>query len=118
MNEIVPSKSKVQIWQERITVQAQSGQSIRIFCEENRISHHTFQYWKRKFCDLKHKYSSGQFIALANKTHSIFSSPRIHLPNGVKIELGGSLESVVVNQFLQKLCGVGHPPKDGHSAKS
>jgi len=111
MSDITPTKSKAQIWQERIEEQIQSGLSIRAFCEARLISAHTFHYWKRR-----RERPGGRFMAITNFDST--SAPRIHLPNGVRIELGAGLESGAVSQFIRGLCGVGHPPKDGHGAKS
>lgn len=112
MSEIIPAKSKAQIWRERIEGQVRSGKSVRVFCEEHQLTQSTFFYWRKKFRD-----KPGRFIPVSRALPWASISPRIHLPNGVRIELGAGLESVAVNQFLRGLCGVGHPPKDGHRAK-
>jgi hypothetical protein len=106
MNEITSTKSKVQIWQEWIEAQVKSGQSIRAFCEEQHINCHTFHYWKGKFKDWKCRSLTNRFISIGREASLASILPRIHLPNGVRIELGASLESVSVGQFILKLCGV------------
>ena len=125
MGEIaaVSQKSKLRIWRERIEEQVHSGRSIRAFCEERHINYRTFYYWKRKLADLGQERSGGRFIALTGGFHSGGIHPtsgfsRIHLPNGVKIELGAGLESSSVNRLILSLCGVNSPPKDGRNAKS
>lgn len=118
MSEITPAASKVHIWRERIEEQGVSGKTVRAFCEGHQISPHTFHYWKKKLRDIVREKPVGRFIAVTSKPRSVFITPRIHLPNGVRIELGEGLESGVVSQFIRSLCGVGHPPKDGYRAKS
>lgn len=103
MSEIIPAKSKAQIWRERIEEQVRSGKSVRVFCEERQLKSHTFFYWRKKFRDVP-----GRFIPVSKALPWASTSPRIHLPNGVRIELGASLESVTVDRFLRVLCGVGH----------
>ncbi|OGP10978.1 MAG: hypothetical protein A2048_06510 [Deltaproteobacteria bacterium GWA2_45_12] len=117
MNEITPLKSKARSWGEMIKAQVQSGQSIQVFCEGRQIKTYAFYYWKKKLRDLPPS-GPSRFIPIPRAAYSAEKFPRIHLPNGVQIELGAGLESGVVNQFLRGLCGVGNPmPKGGHSEK-
>lgn len=106
MSEIIPTKNKVQIWRERIAAQIESGQSIRAFCEERQIKLHVFHYWKQKFGEPRGGSYTSRFIDVSHRSHPVPGSPRIHLPNGVKIELGESLESASVSGFIRSLCGV------------
>ena len=122
MSKIIVRKSKVEGWRERVLAQGRSGQTIREFCGEHQINIHTFCYWKSKFCKhgregLNISSVPSRFIPIS-RTNDLFSSfPRIHLPNGVRIELGESLGSVCVSELILSLCGVGHPPKGGDRAK-
>lgn len=108
MSEILPEKTKAQIWQERIETQVKSGQPIRVFCEEQHINCNTFNYWKLKFQNRKSRNLKNRFVSIPKKASFEQGLPRIHLPNGVKIELGEGLESGSVSQFLRDLCGVGN----------
>lgn len=120
MSEIAPVKSKVQIWRERIEEQVQSGKSVRVFCEEHQLTQNTFFYWRKKFRDKpgpKGTAFGRRFIPVSGALPWASVSPRIYLLNGVRIELGAGLESEAVDRFLLGLCGVDHPPKDGHRAK-
>lgn len=122
-----PRKAKVRIWGERIEAQIHSGKSVREFCEEHQLKGPTFFYWREKFRKKPTRLredptpspmvGTSRFVALAQKTEGSSKTPLIHLPNGVSIDLGGGLESGVVGQFIRDLCGVGHSPKEGHSAK-
>ena len=122
MSGITPTKSKLQIWRERVEAQGRSGKTVRVFCGERRLKQHAFFYWRKKIRDLP-----GRFIPVARALPWAEKSPRIHLPNGVQIELGAGLESGAVHQFLRGLCGVGYPmlggddssaPRRGYRAKS
>lgn len=108
MSEIVASskKAREQMWRELIAEQGQRGQSIRIFCAEHQIRQNTFHYWKRKFKNLRPARLTNRFVPVS-RNYSSTDSPRIHLPNGVKIELGAGLESAAVNELIRSLCGVG-----------
>jgi len=102
MNEITVLKGEARSWRELIKAQVQSGQSVQVFCDGRQIKKHIFYYWKKKLCGLP----SRRFISLSRESPLAAKSPRIHLPNGVQIELGAGLESGAVNQLIQKLCGV------------
>ena len=120
MGEAAEVKSKVEAWRGRIAEQIRSGQSICAFCEDRQLRKHTFYYWKKKFRDMPDKglvMASGRFIPIS-KIHAPSGFPRIHLPNGVRIELGAGLECAAVDQFLRGLCGVGYPPQEGKRARS
>lgn len=113
MNEIVSAKSKMEIWRERIAIQAKGKQSVRLFCLEQQITPQAFYYWKDKISGIKHAPRQRRFIHIANAEHPRGVAPRIHLPNGVKIELGESLESEHVIRLIRSLCGVGQDSRGG-----
>lgn len=113
---------RARIWGKRIEAQRQSGRTIKDFCEEHRLKRPTFFYWRKKFHqssgkDLSVISLSSRFVAITRKTEASSKSPRIYLPNGVQIDLGGDMETEAVRQFLRSLCGVSPPPKEGHYAK-
>jgi hypothetical protein len=115
METINPIQSKAGIWQERIEAQACSGKSIPVFCEEHGLTASTFHYWRKKLAcpadcreamgRLRGQKSVGQFIAVTSRGPGA-GLPRIHLPNGVRIELMAGLESAGVNRLILSLCGV------------
>ena len=104
MNEITRTKSKVQIWREQVEAQGRSGKTVREFCEEHQLKQHAFFYWKKKFGDLRRAHS--RFVAVTRRVHRAAVLPRIHLPNGVRIELGEGLEAACVSRLILKICGV------------
>lgn len=110
----VRSKSKLQAWRTLVEEQMRSGQSIRVFCVDRQIKINTFHYWKKKFRGNGSR-ATSRFTELSlhkakipMPSNSTSRSPRIHLPNGVWVELGEGLESVAVNHLIQNLCGVPH----------
>lgn len=118
MNEVSILKDKEQNWKELIKAQVQSGQSVRVFCEERGLKWYTFYFWKQKLrraaplAEGRLPASSWEgaqrFIPIPRTIHLAVKTPRIHLPNGVQIELGAGLESGAVSQFIRSLCGVSH----------
>lgn len=125
MDEMTPLSNKVEVWREKIVAQGLSGQTVRVFCKERGITPSVFYSWKKKIADLKHgRRGIGRFVAITGKNQALsgltpVGLTRIHLPNGVKIELGGSLEFAIVGDFILRLCGVGHSilPKEECHAK-
>lgn len=104
---------RARIWGKRIEAQRQSGRTIKDFCEEHRLKRPAFFYWRKKFRrssgkDLRIVSLPNRFVVIPRKTEVSSKLPCIHLPNGVQIELGAGLESVVVHQLIQELCGVSH----------
>src|SRR3989338_10824389 len=107
MANIIKRDTGRKYWREQIEVQGKSGKTIQAFCEEHQLKRHTFFYWKKKFQDLAHKDLAverlpNRFIPIPRASHLAEKSPRIYLPNGVQIELGAGLESITVNQLIQK----------------
>ena len=121
MNEITSIEDKAQHWQRLILEQHRSGKSVRAFCEEHHLKQYSFRYWKNKFFSLSTPGLEGRhpsrFVPISRSIPFPSRSTRIHLPNGVQIDLGGGLELGSVNQLIRSLCGVDHPPKDYHNAK-
>lgn len=120
-NIVLSSKTKSEHWRDLILKQEASGQSIRTFCDERGINHHTFRYWRGKIWHDPQKKTvktvRRRFITIADATFKP-AVPKIVLPNGVTIDLGSGLDSGSINQFLLKLCGVGLPQEGGPHAKS
>lgn len=123
MNRNNAKAEKVRIWRERVEAQVASGKSVRLFCEEHQLKIFTFCYWQRKFRGSSRKNPNTVFLSnlprrerrfvpvsrvcgVAGSIHAAFKSPIIHLPNGVRVELGEGLESLRVNQLIRSLCGV------------
>lgn len=109
LEKISQREEKAKRWHELVAVQAASGKSVMVFCNEQGINHHTFRYWQAKSGNLKNtrlENSPSRFISVSRQNFEQ-NSPRIILPNGVTIDLGNGLDSSLVNQFLLNLCGVG-----------
>ena len=113
--EITPTKSKVQFWQELVTAQAGSLQKVQDFCRAQGVNYRVFYYWKRKLGGPGRK--SSRFIVMGKRAQAATVSPRIHLPNGVRIELGEGLECEAVGRFLRSLCGLHDQTREVKRAK-
>jgi hypothetical protein len=37
-----------ELWRQRIAQQASSGQTVRVFCAEHKLSEHSFYWWRRQ----------------------------------------------------------------------
>ena len=107
MNETKSTNNKIEIWRERIAAQVASKQTVQAFCNEQQINLSTFYGWRNKLSGAKPSVRARRFINITQRVETMVS-PRIHLPNGVKIELGAGLESAHVSALIHSLCGVGH----------
>ena len=118
MADINKREARERHWLGKIEAQRASGKTVRVFCEGEQISPSVFYAWKKRF-ELKTKGpSGGRFIKVRGKAVEKAVHPSIHLPNGVKIELGAGLESGLVSEFLRCLCGVNHPARGGCDARA
>lgn len=99
---------KAKFWCEFVETQSRSGKSVSAFCKERKVNRYTFFYWKKKFQEAKPSERGRRFVVLDGGQGSDLSSARIHLPNGVRIELGAGAETEAVGQLLCSLCGVNH----------
>ena len=103
---MIPNKSnteKARFWQERITEQKHSGQSIVKFCRENSLNRHTFGYWKMR---LNAHQKEKRFLPVKVPGTQIQICTRVILPNGVVFELGDDVARVEINDLIKTLCGV------------
>ena len=116
MADIKKRGARERHWQGKIEAQRASGKSVRVFCKGEQISPSVFYAWKKRL-ELKAKGQlGGRFIKVRDR--GMDKAPSIHLPNGVKIELGAGLESGLVSEFLRCLCGVNHPARGGCDARA
>jgi Transposase len=37
------------LWRQRVAQQEKSGQTVRVFCREHKLSEHSFYWWRRQF---------------------------------------------------------------------
>ena len=92
-------KSKSAYWQRHIDRQTNSGKSIKSYCEANRISPATFQYWKRKLRPQEQQIVFEEVLRPVEIDG--YRAVHIRFPGGVEMWLEGSLEA----SYLRALAG-------------
>ena len=92
-------KSKSAYWQRHIDRQAKSGKSIKAYCEADRISSATFQYWKRKLRPQEEQIVFEEVLRPAEVDG--YRAVHIRFPGGVEMWLEGGLEA----SYLRALAG-------------
>lgn len=97
---------KAEEWRERIAEQGLSGRTVAVFCRERGLKEWAFYEWKRRLRGSVGGKKRSRFIAVKKSGPVLEKRLRVELPNGVRIELGGGLESEEVRGFLRELCGV------------
>lgn len=104
---------KVQQWTRRLERFAESGRTVRQFCQDEQVSQPSFYQWKKKLAQqasptdsqVKSRAPSGfqavEFVSLGQLATTV------RLANGIEIELGGDLRVVqaVVQQLLEVPAG-------------
>lgn len=115
MNTVTRREEREALWREWVRAQAASGQTIRAFCATQAVSERSFSYWKGRFSSeakavvtVAGEKSLSRFAEIFSRmpNRSPLCGPRIHLLNGVVIELGDPLNSEGTQSLIQKLCGV------------
>jgi len=91
-----PSTEKERLWRQLLAEQADSGLTIKAFCQERGLQQYTFQFWKRRIRLLDNgrddkKLDAVSFVpvtvipskTIANSTPTI----RIALPGSIVVEI-------------------------------
>lgn len=116
MRENVRDEERIKKWRGLIEDQARSSVSIAEFCKERRVARSSFWKWKKKLRERQLSVSS-RFISISKKSliHSAenissskIKNTRLLLSNGIQIDLGASLDSPEVQQWLLGICGGFH----------
>jgi hypothetical protein len=70
-----------ELWRQRVAKQKNSGQTVRAFCREHRLSEHSFYWWRRQFSSFAEKPIR---FALVETTTPIAET---HSPRQAQLEL-------------------------------
>ena len=106
------SAEKESQWQELLTRQAESGLSVRAFCEQEGISENSLYFWRRELPKRKRRKSQVarkrsettaalEFIPVRVNGHS--ANMELMHPLGYQIRFDGSVDPVMLRQVLDIL---------------
>ncbi len=81
-----------EVWRDRINQQASSGQSIRVWCEQNGIKEGQYYSWKAR---LFPKPKRGPEDTVAVTTQGVFLPVDLPLPGGFSVAFGKDIRMEV-----------------------
>jgi len=101
---------KAALWAERIRELRSSGQTIKEWCMEHKISYSTMGYWLRKF-DVKEQEPENEFIfaklpsewEINENKMPAHSSIQIFIPENIRIEISDSCRPELLETLLKVL---------------
>ena len=99
--------TKERKWQIILAHQKRSNKAIKEYCSEQGINYHTYYYWRKKLRESENKKSSFLPVLLNENATTHVSHTKVHLPNGVYLEIGDDIENKHVVAMVKTLCGVG-----------
>jgi len=93
-------------WRAVVAEQVESGLSASAFCRERRIKISLFYRWRRRLRSAEDKSRSSGFLELARDTAPLTGSGiRIHLGNGLSIELERVFDPLSLRAAIEALNG-------------
>ena len=98
-------EERITHWRTVIKKHATSGLSAAAFCREQDISIHQFRWWKRRFRKDDSQSKESGFFQLVPFSKSQHSGIRIHLNNGVFIEVEQGFNPHTLRGVIDAICG-------------
>jgi hypothetical protein len=95
--------SRQQIWVERLNRFSVSRQTVAAFCAAERCSIASFYQWRRKLKSTRPAAFAELSVVAASLTPASPVAASVHLPNGVRIELGSdeAMAKTIIAQVLK-----------------
>ena len=98
-------EERVTHWRTVIRKHATSGLSAAAFCREQDINIHKFRWWQRRFKKENSQQKESGFLQLVPFSKSQHSGIRIHLHNGVSIEVEQGFDPMTLRGVIETICG-------------
>ena len=100
------NQENYELWQQRIKEQKASGLTIPVWCQQNQLSPHAYDYWRKIINDqlLKTKEQTPSFVEVPkNNPSNSYSSSIVLIWKEVKIELSNSQDILMVADLIHAL---------------
>ena len=98
-------EERITHWRGVIAKHAASGLSAAAFCREHDINIHQFRWWQRRFKKENSQGKESGFLQLVPFSKSQHSGIRIHLNNGVFIEVEQGFDPMTLRGVIEAICG-------------
>ena len=100
------SESRSAYWGQQVTSWKASGQSQKLFCEDQGLSYHRFGYWQRKLLGAdktSERCSRSGFVPVTLNQQPKLTGLSLILPSGLVVQGIASDNIPVVYQLLARL---------------
>jgi hypothetical protein len=98
-------EEKVTQWQGVIAKHFASGLSAAAFCREHDLNIHQFRWWQRRFRKDNSQGKEAGFLQLVPFSKTQHAGIRIHLNNGVFIEVEQGFDPLTLRGVIEAICG-------------
>ena len=97
-------EEKITQWRGLIAKHLASGLSAAAFCREHSLNIHQFRWWQRRFKEENSQSKGAGFRQLVPFSKSRHSGIRIHLNNGVFIEVEQGFDPLTLRGVIEAIC--------------
>ena len=98
-------EEKVKHWRGVIAKHFASGLSAAAFCREHDLNIHQFRWWQRRFKKENSQGKGAGFLQLVPFSKTQHAGIRIHLNNGVFIEVEQGFDPLTLRGVIEAICG-------------
>lgn len=94
------------VWRRRLREQAKSGQSVRAWCRQHRVTETAFYWWRRELARRDTEDSAASFVPVHVAEASIgdgSASIEIVLTDGRRVRLAGPVDGQALAEVLDVL---------------
>ena len=90
---------KSEIWRQHIKNWKQSGLSQKVYCKQENLNFHAFNYWNQKISNKR----GSDFVAIQPIKTASSSEIRLELPNGLALSWSGEPDSDYIQSLVESL---------------
>ena len=98
-------EERITHWRGLIANHTASSLSAAAFCREHSLNIHQFRWWQRRFRKDNSQSKESGFFQLVPFSKSQLSGIRIHLNNGVFIEVEQGFNPHTLRGVIEAICG-------------
>jgi hypothetical protein len=102
-------EERITHWRGLIAKHLASGLSAAAFCREQDLNIHQFRWWQRRLKEENSQAKGAGFLQLVPFSKSQHSGIRIHLNNGVFIEVEQGFDPLTLRGVIEAICGGERP---------
>ncbi len=93
-------RERQEYWRALVEKHAEGGMSGAAFCKEEKINPQRFYSWRKRF---SHDSQNAGFIRLVPTAKTPYSGVRVHLENGISVEVDRGFDPVTLREAIDAL---------------